>query len=163
MSAAWWVNRKSKIGLSPIAKEPPSKSPGRPWFTTPPTSLPQPEHIEYVAQFQAQVLAQRDSPQKQAMLKHLCEWMRAARHLFHVHSWDDRRPDMSTTDGILLAADDALREAIIACSHAGIRLDQRVIDTAHAMQAKLLPLRQRRAIESAKRDNGVTVRKLAHK
>ncbi len=146
----WWANRKSKIGMSPAARKPPHL-PGKEWWTDPPTTIPQPEHIEFVAQYQRQVMAMPASQNKNALLAHCSAWMKAARRLLHEESYSPDRADLGTTDGLLIASDNAIRLAILTCHKAGVRLDQEVIEVHKALQRKCTKLRRERAIESSKR------------
>jgi hypothetical protein len=100
----WWANRKSKNGLRPLAKAPPHLPNGKPWWTTPPTMLPQPEHIEYVSQFMAEVMSRPGSDERNAIVKHLSDWMAVARRLFHEEWHLKQHTDLATTDGIVEAA-----------------------------------------------------------
>ena len=144
----WWANRKSKMGLKPSAKAPPHLI-GRPWWTTPPTTLPQPEHIEYVTQFFANLLAQPPSDERNAMQTYISQWMKAARRLLHEEMYAPERADLHTTDGLLIASDDAIKLAILTCHKAGIKLDQSIIEVHKALQYRCTSLRRERAVVSA--------------
>jgi hypothetical protein len=149
----WWANRKSKLGLSPVAKEPPPKTLGKPWWTEPPTTLPQPEHLEYAVQFQLEVMRMPHSDKKNALLGHLGAWMRAARRLLHEESYNPERADLGTTDGLLIAADDALHEAITKLNkltNNGRAMSERAMQTQRALQRRTSKLRRDRALESSK-------------
>lgn len=144
----WWANRKSQMGLKPSARCPPHH-PGKPWWTTPPITVPQPEHIEYVAQFQLDVLRRPPSDARNAMLAHVAAWMRAARRLLHEHSYAPDRADLHTTDGLLIAADDAIKSVILTRHKHGVRLDDSIIEVHRAIQRRCTALRRQRAVESA--------------
>lgn len=100
---SWWANRKSRMGLKPSAKAPPHK-PGKPWWTEPPTTMPLPEHIEYVAQFYSQLLLQPGSKARNAMQRQVSLWMRAVKTMMHEERHSPDRMDLATTDGLIVAA-----------------------------------------------------------
>lgn len=108
----WWENRKSRMGLKPSAKPPPW-DPSTPWYTTPPTSPPEPEMMEYVIQFQDEVSRKmhlgNPAERKQAteLSTVISRWLAAARRLYHeriVIQNTDPSDDFSTTDGVIRAA-----------------------------------------------------------
>lgn len=113
----WWENRKSRMGLKPSAKAPPW-DPQKPWFTTPPTAPPEPEFMQYVIDFQEDVAKKMhlssDHEERRAamaLMQYLSAWIKAARRLYHervLEKVQDPRDDLSTTDGLLLAAGKAL-------------------------------------------------------
>lgn len=146
----WWANRKSKMGLRPLSKKPPHL-PGKEWWTNPPTTIPQPEHIEYVAEYSRQVLLMPNSEHKNSLTAYLGAWMKAARRLLHEEMFSTDRADLHTTDGLLIACDDAIKSAILATHAAGIRLDQSVIEVHKELRRRCTKLRRERAIESSKR------------
>jgi hypothetical protein len=81
---SWWPNRKSRMGLrAVVAKAPPKLPDGREWWTTPPTALPEPAHIEYVVEFQRATMDTRQGPDRDAMLRRVRDWLTAARRLCH--------------------------------------------------------------------------------
>lgn len=150
----WWANRKSRMGMKPSAIKPPHK-PGKEWWTNPPTTVPQPEHMEYVAQYQLQLMAQPPSEKRQLLMMHLSAWWRAARQVLHEEMTSEFRADLCTTDGICIAAEDALKAALVALSDAGVKPGderrERVREVLHALQRRNTKVRRERAIESSKR------------
>lgn len=147
---AWWANRKSRIGMSPAARKPPHL-PGREWWTDPPTTLPQPEHIEFVAQFATELMERKQGHQRDRLL-HACSlWMKAARRLLHETYEDVKHGDLVTTDGLILATHQlVLRMTGKACAGGFVigERDQATIDALHARAHKL---GRERAIEASKR------------
>lgn len=128
----WWLNRKSRLGLKPIAKEPPS-SPGKPWWTTPPTiELPDLDHIEYAVQFQAEVCARAATGDRkaQALAVAIAPWVRNARRLLHEQQCK-LVPELGTVDGTIIAANKLMKALATEATHGGYRItphEQRVID-----------------------------------
>lgn len=147
----WWANRKSKNGLRPLAKAPPHLPNGKEWWTEPPTALPQPEYIEYVSQFMAQVLSQPGSNERNAMMKHLANWMSAARRLFHEEWHLKQHTDLATTDGILEATSRALGTMCRIAVEAGREVPPEVQRVKDALSRRADKIRRERAIESSKR------------
>lgn len=101
----WWANRKSKLGLSFVSKEPPPHALGKPWWTSPPVMCPQPEHIEYAASFMADVMAMTSTQQTVALQAKVAAWLRKAKNLFWEEYVSPERGDFRTTDGMLIAAE----------------------------------------------------------
>lgn len=104
----WWANRKSRLGLSPAAKPPPHVH-GRPWYTEPTVGSLDPGHMEYVVR--AMRLAEQGPPSRdaQALVIACAQWIRASRRLIHEHVDDG---DLCTTDGLIIAAETAMREML---------------------------------------------------
>jgi hypothetical protein len=157
----WWANRKSKLGLSFVSKEPPPHAPGKPWWTSPPVMCPQPEHIEYAASFMADVMAMAPTQQTVALQAKVAAWLRKAKNLFWEEYVSPERGDFRTTDGLLIAAEDALHEAIGALRAAGVEPSERIRDTRKELGQRNRQPRGERAAEACKfRSVGyVTVRK----
>jgi hypothetical protein len=143
----WWVNRKSKLGSSPIAKEPPS-SPGKPWYTTPPSDLPDLRHVEYAVQFKAELITRvqaggPDATAAIALLAYVSPWIKKARRLLHYHQ--ENIAEFDTTEGMLIALERVVSVLCAEATRRGFvipRDDQRVID---ALQAKANRLARERA------------------
>lgn len=146
----WWANRKSKNGLRPLAKAPPHLPSGKAWWTEPPTAPPQPEHIEYVAQFMAELYARKPGHQRDAMIAYVASWMRAARRLLHEQYESDKHGDLVTTDGLILAANQLLLRTIGKAIRGGYELDERDQATIDAIRARAHKLGRERAIDGAK-------------
>lgn len=108
--SAWWENRKSRIGMSPIAKEPPPFANGKPWWTSPPIAAPMPEHIEYVVNYKAQLLAQPQDTTRDALIAKVNVWLGAAKRRAHEEMQSPARADLQTTDGLIVAASSALQK-----------------------------------------------------
>ncbi len=145
----WWANRKSKIGMTLAARKPPH-IPGRQWWTDPPKTIPQPECIEYAVQYQLEIMRMPASQERNALQAHVGAWLRSARRLLHEEMQSHDRADLHTTDGLLIAADDAIRSAILACHKAGVRLDESVFDVHHELRRSCSKLRRERAEVSAR-------------
>lgn len=145
---AWWANRKSRIGASYAAIKPPHAH-GREWWTSPPTAMPQPEHIEYVVQYQLEVLRMPGSEEKNALLGHIKAWMRAARRLMHEEG-RVVRPDLKTTDGLLLAALGTIHKLSGLVYAAGVKIPDHVQEVEEALDARCSRIRRDRAVQSSK-------------
>jgi hypothetical protein len=146
----WWANRKSRIGVSPAAKPPPHLPGNKAWWTSPPTAAPQPEYIEYVVQFQTELMASRNSRNKQAMLQYVSNWLRAARRLLHEEMQAPERADLQTTDGLIVAASRALQKMRSRIYGLGGEVDDEVRQICDAVQGRAEKVRRERAMESAK-------------
>ncbi len=148
----WWANRKSRIGLSPAALKPPHVN-GKEWWTTPPVAPPQPEYIEYAVQFLRDVQARPQTPDRDALLGRISDWLRAARRLLN-EQIESQRGDLLTTDGLIVASVFAVATLIGKCIQAGLltpdELD-RMSEVKQALQARAHRIRRERAIESSKR------------
>lgn len=151
----WWQNRKSRMGMKPSAKAPPHE-PGKPWWTTPPTTLPQPEYIEYVVQFACELMQQRPSAKRNAMQAYVGAWLKAARRLLHEEKYMPNRADLHTTDGLIVAASGAMQKMRSRIYGLGGDLSEDVVQVLEAMQGRADKIRRERAMESAKRASRVT-------
>lgn len=100
--ASWWANRKSRIGLSPAARPAPHLPGGHPWWTSPPTAPPQPEHIEYAVRFMMELRLRPPSAETNLLTQNVSDWLKRARQLLHEHVEADRG-DLATTDGLMIA------------------------------------------------------------
>lgn len=146
----WWANRKSKHGMQVSAKAPPHLPNGREWWTRPPTSMPQPEHIEYVVQFMLELLARKPSRHTNAMQSYVAAWLRAARSLLHEEAQSPARADLHTTDGLIIAAAAATRQLCASLVSRGGSIPGDVQDVVDALDGRATRLRRQRGIESAK-------------
>lgn len=149
-TATWWANRKSRLGQQISARKPPHL-PGREWWCDPPTTIPQPEHIEYVVQFQQQVMQRPNGRDRQNLLQACGGWLRAARSLLHETFEDVKHGDLMTTDGLFLAVNQLVLAMTGKAIAGGFRLterDQKVIDALHARSHRLA---KDRAVEASKR------------
>ena len=145
----WWLNRKSKLGLRPLAKKPPHL-PGEEWWTDPPTTIPQPEHIEYVVEFQMTIHNMKGGKHKTNLQARVGAWLKAARRLLHEEMIHPDRADLHTTDGILIAAENALREALLFTHGLGYQLPGDCKIVLDVLQRRNDKTRNARAIDSAK-------------
>jgi hypothetical protein len=146
----WWASRKSRMGMKPSAKKPPH-APGKEWWTDPPTTLPQPEHIEYVEQYRIGVMAMPNGRERQELLARIGAWMRAARRLLHEEFESQKHGELNTTDGIVMAVSQLLKRTIGPAIAGGYKIDeydQEVINAIHGRATKTARLR---ALESSKR------------
>lgn len=141
----WWANRKSRLGLSPVAKEPPPKSPGRPWWTTPPTAPPLVEHMEYVVQFRATLVGQKQSRRRDQMIVHVNAWLAAARRQLHYAQQSPHRTDLHTTDGVIVAASRAMQKMRILIIGLGGDVDEEVAETIQVVHGRAERIRHERA------------------
>ena len=148
---SWWANRKSHIGVTPKALPPPHLPNGREWWTTPPVACPQPEHIEYVVNYQAELTRMRNGRAKQEMQKRVGDWLRAARRLLHEEKQAPERADLHTTDGLIVAACRALFKMRSHIYGLGGEVDDEVRQICDAVQGRAERVRRERAMESAKR------------
>lgn len=163
---AWWANRKSRIGVSPAALPPPHE-PGKPWWTVPPTAVPQPEHIEYVVQFMRQLQAGGKLPNgrnwpRNAMLGKCSDWLRAARQLLH-EQVESQHGDLHTTDGLLVRAARTYGMLLAKCCHAGVLGTDELEEfgeVKQALEARAARVRRERAVESSKRAEPVAAPRL---
>jgi hypothetical protein len=147
---AWWASRKSRNGMRPLAKTPPHLPGGRPWWTTPPTAPPQPEHIEYVAQYMAQLYLAPPSDRRNAMMKYVADWMRAARRLLHEEMQAPGRADLHTTDGLIVAACTALHKMRSRIYGLGGEVDEEITEVCDAVHGRAAKIRRERAMVSSK-------------
>lgn len=143
----WWANRKSKLGLSPVAKEPPPKTPGRSWWTDPPVSVPMPEHIEYVQQFASAVHAQPQTPRRDSLLRYLSQWMKAARQLLHENAQSTTMRDLDTTDGMLVWADSAMNKMRSRIYGLGGTVDDEIEEVMRVIGSRAAKIRRERAMQ----------------
>lgn len=148
---SWWANRKSRMGMKPSAKPPPHLPGGREWWTSPPTMCPQPEHIEYVVQYQAELSRLRNGRERQEMQKRVGDWLKAARRLLHEEAQAPERADLHTTDGLIVAACSALFKMRSRIYGLGGEVDEDVRQICDAVQGRAAKIRRERAMESAKR------------
>jgi hypothetical protein len=117
--------------MLPSAKKPPHEV-GKEWWTTPPIAPPQPEHIEYVVQFQIEVMRRPQTPTRDALLKSIAEWLRAARRLLHEEFTSRKHADLNTADGLFIAVRDLIEAMTGAAIRGGFRLTERDQDTLDA-------------------------------
>jgi hypothetical protein len=148
---SWWANRKSRMGMKPSAKAPPPHSPRKPWWTDPPTTPPPPEQIEYVSAFMSELIAMKpNTPQenreKDAMLRYIGAWMRAARRLLHEVRSSPDRADLTTTDGLIVAASSALQKMNSRIYGLGGEVDKEVREVMDVIQGRADRIRRERAL-----------------
>lgn len=148
---SWWANRKSRIGVTPKALPPPHLPNGREWWTTPPVACPQPEHIEYVVQYQIELTRARRSGQKHEMQKRVADWLRAARRLLHEEKQAPERADLQTTDGLIVAANTAMHRMRGRIYGLGGEVTKDVEEVMNAIHGRAEKIRRERAMDSAKR------------
>jgi hypothetical protein len=146
----WWANRKSKIGLSPVAKKPPPNGNGREWWTTPPIAPPQPEHMEYAVQFQLEVIRMPPSERRNQLQTHIGAWMRAAQRLLS-ETTASIHGDLCTTDGLLLAARRLLMQLKHNIELSGGDLPDDADRILEALSARCSRITRERGVELAKR------------
>lgn len=146
----WWLNRKSKLGLAPSARMPPHL-PGKPWWTDPPTTIPQPEHIEFVIQFMTELQRGRQSQQTQALMSACSAWMRAARRLLHETFENEKHGDLVTTDGLILAVHQLVHRMTGKAKAGGYAIDERDQATIDALNARAAKVGRERAVDACKR------------
>jgi hypothetical protein len=142
----WWANRKSRLGLSPNAREPAPKLPGRPWWTDPPVSAPVPEHIEYVQRFTTEVMGQRGSAQRDLLLRHLSQWMKAAQRLLHENAHSATMADLNTTDGLWVAVSSAMHKMRSRIYGLGGVVDDDITEVMRIVQSRAEKIRRERAL-----------------
>ena len=150
-----WANRKSRMGLKPSAKPPPHLPGNKEWWTSPPTSVPQPEHLEYVAQFMTALMGREPSRSRDMMMRYVSEWMRVARRILHEEAQAPERADLHTTDGLMVAASGALQKMRSRIYGLGGDVDDEIKQICDAIQGRAEKVRRERALESAKQRNGV--------
>ncbi len=142
----WWANRKSRIGVSPAAITPPHVH-GMPWWCAPPIAPPQPEHIEYVVEYQHTTQSQAQTVERDALLGRIATWLKAARRLLH-EQVESQRGDLHTTDGLLVESWKTITHLIATCHRAGLlTVEERAcVDAVHqALQARSARIRRERA------------------
>lgn len=148
----WWANRKSRIGMSPAALKPPHVN-GKEWWTTPPTALPQPEHIEYAVAFMREVQLRPQTSDRDALLGHISDWLKMARRLLH-EEVESQRGDLHTTDGLIVAAGIAMQRLLCKCGKAGLLTpdeDREFCEVRQALVARSARISRERALKSSKR------------
>lgn len=140
----WWANRKSRIGVSPAAKRPPNLPSGAEWFTSPPISAPEPEHIEYALEFMRGLQHCLGSQERNAALGMVSDWIRKARQLLHerVESQDG---DLHTTDGLIIAACAAMGQMFGEMVRRGITIRPRWQEIRQALQARAARAKRERS------------------
>jgi hypothetical protein len=154
MSNVLWgkaqLNRKSELGSRPSLREPPPHGPGRPWFTVPPTSLPEPQFIEYAVSYRNELIAAKDGAgaRKRCQLNDLLAlvnaWIKAANILMN-QRYDGNHGDLCTTDGLIVAASRELGKLMAEVAKAGGVLDGRTQEVRDALRAKSDEIRRRQA------------------
>jgi len=147
----WWANRKSRIGITPVAMKPPHL-PGKEWWTTPPTAVPQPEHIEFVVQFMRELQTNHRGRETHVMLGRCSDWLRVARQLLH-EQVESQRGDLRTTDGLLIVAAVWIGRLAGRCATAGLLTPEQQVEIdelKQALGARSARAKRERAIESAK-------------
>lgn len=148
----WWANRKSQMGLRPLARKPPHLPTGKEWWTTPPTTCPQPEFIEYASNYMAELIASPNGRNRQALIKYVADWLGAARRLLHEEQGKfGKYRDLETTDGLFVAASTAFHKLGSMLHKAGIEIDDDTRAVMNAVGGRADRVRRARAIESAKR------------
>lgn len=148
-SLKWWVNRKSRLGMSPAACRPPEVN-GREWWTTPPVMAPQPEHLEYVVQYQLEISRMPPSDRRTALQSHVSAWLKAARRLLH-EQVESTRGDLHTTDGLIVAARGLVLKMKGEIWRCGGKAPDDLAEVLQALDARAHEIRRRRAVESSKR------------
>jgi hypothetical protein len=146
--ATWWANRKSRIGLSAIAREPPPVALGKPWWTTPPIAAPDPAQIEYVVQYQLEIMRRPPSDARNARITSVSAWLRAARRLLHERVQCERG-DLATPDGALVVANRLLHSLIGRCVTAGMLDGDELAEareTKQAIAAHVARIRRERSL-----------------
>ena len=131
----WWANRKSRLGLNNVIAQSPHRLPnGSEWWTSPPIAPPQPEHIEYVLEFQ-QRLVGRGGNNAQKMAKLVADWLREARRLLH-ESVESDDGDLHTTDGLMIATSDMIHRLFSKLEQSGYKVDTRDREIAQAIHSR---------------------------
>lgn len=143
---SWWANRKSRIGMSPIARKPPPFANGKAWWTSPPIAAPMPEYIEYVIGYQLELARTKPSDARNTMQKHVAEWLRTARRLLHEDMQTPERPDLQTTEGLLFGCFEALHKAKSLIVALGGTIPAEVEEVHSALNGRTAKIRRERAV-----------------
>lgn len=101
---------KSAVGHRPSVTEPPPRASGKPWWTEPPTSAPEPAHIAFAVAFKVELhgrfVAPTTSPSERAQLSSLLHavkiWIKRANVL--AQEFESEKLGLGTTDGLLVEA-----------------------------------------------------------
>lgn len=78
--------RKSLLAVRPNVSEPPPRVHGRPWWTTPPLSAPEPRHLTYAREYRAELVRNLSGAgtkqfQVGALISQVNDWIRQANRL----------------------------------------------------------------------------------
>lgn len=149
-SLKWWANRKSRMGLRPSAKPAPHLPGGREWWCEPPTSTPEPAHIEYATLFMLELCKMPDSKQTVAMKAHVAAWLRAAKRLCHERMAVEYG-GIATTDDLIVEASIAIHSlaAIVVNVLGPEKIYPRTRQAIDALQGKADEIKRRRAMDPA--------------
>jgi hypothetical protein len=151
----WWLNRKSRLGLTPAAKPAPHLPKGEPWWTEPPVAAPEPEWIEYAIAYRRELRARLVGArgehllEVQALLGCVNDWLAKARRLLHERVQAPERSDLHTTEGLLIAASRALHKMRSRIYGLGGEADAEIEQIMQAVQARADESRRRRATDAA--------------
>lgn len=141
----WWANRKSRMGLQASAKKPPHIH-GREWWTTPPVSAPEPCHLEYAVEFFQELQRRRRTAEVVSLIANVSAWIRTARRLLHERIESDDG-DLHTTDGLIIAADRAMKRLRAFAVSNGMTSDEleKLNDVMNAVRSRADKARRERA------------------
>ncbi len=145
---------KSAIGSRPNVSEPPPHANGKPWWTTPPISAPDPRYLVFAQEFKQElqrklttVKGGRDYNDICALLGSVKRWIKVANVL--AQEFENERVGLGTTDGLIIESHRLVRSLLYRLGGFNTLTSESERAVANALQLKADSLLQQRSGRAA--------------